>query len=101
MGEAGSPYPRFQRALKSRDLHLIRTAALECRRIDLDDALIMIDVYRDKAPGSLERACLRWLARYCTEKAATVEDVGVAVDAMEQLRAQPQEAMETLMRLCR
>jgi len=77
MGDAGRPYARFKRALSTRDLLLIRAAALECPHIDLHDALTIIDLYREKDPRRLERACLRWLARYCTEKAATVEDVGL------------------------
>jgi hypothetical protein len=39
MGDAGSAYSRFQHALATGKLHLIRAAASELPRVDLGDAL--------------------------------------------------------------
>lgn len=100
MGNAGSPYPRFQRALKTGDLGIIQAAALECQRIDLGDALTMVVLYREKAPQRFERACLKWLARFAVEKAHTVEDVSMAVDALAIMPVEPEQALERLQRLC-
>jgi hypothetical protein len=42
MGNAGSPYPRLQRALATGNLNLIRAAAAELPRVDLSDALLAL-----------------------------------------------------------
>ena len=47
MGDAGSPYPRFQRALTTGNLNLIRAAAAELPRVDLGDALSGCMAIRD------------------------------------------------------
>ena len=39
VSDSGSPYSRFQRALKTGNLTIIRTAAAELPEIRLDDAL--------------------------------------------------------------
>ena len=40
MSSQGSPYARFQRALRIGRLPLVRAAAAELPRIDLDDAFV-------------------------------------------------------------
>jgi hypothetical protein len=99
MGNAGSAYPRFQRALHSGNLNLIRAAAAELPRVDLGDALAVCMAIRDAEPERFERAALRWLARYAVEHAATVADVRAAADAFAVMLAQPEDALFTLQRL--
>ncbi len=70
IGDAGSPYPRFQRALATGNLHLIRAAAAELPHVDLGDALAVCLAIREAEPERFERAALRWLARYAVEKPA-------------------------------
>lgn len=81
MGDAGSPYPRFQRALATGNLQLIRAAAAELPRVDLGDALSVCMAIRDAEPERFERAALRWLARYAVERAASVAEVRAAAVA--------------------
>jgi hypothetical protein len=99
MGDAGSPYPRFQRALATGNLHLIRAAAAELPRVDLDDALAVCMAIRDAEPERFERAALRWLARYAVEKAATVADVRTATEAFAAMIQRPEDALSALQRL--
>jgi hypothetical protein len=99
MGNAGSAYARFQRALATGNLHLIRAAAAELPRVDLVDALAVCMAIRDAEPQRFERAALRWLARYAVEKAAGVADVRAAADAFAVMLQRPEDALATLRRL--
>ena len=99
MGDAGSPYPRFQRAIATGNLHLIRVAAAELPRVDLDDALAVCMAIRQAEPERFERAALRWLARYAVEKAASVTDLRTAADAFATMIRRPEDALSTLRRM--
>jgi len=99
MGNAGSAYARFQRALATGNLNLIRAAAAELPRVDLADALAVCMAIRESEPQRFERAALRWLARYAVEKAASVADVRAAADAFAAMLGQPDDALSTLRRL--
>src|SRR3954468_16381969 len=79
MTSQGSAYSRFQRALKTGNLTLIRNAAGELPRVDLGDALAVCVAIRKAEPEHYERAALRWLARYCLERRdSTLAHVGSA-----------------------
>lgn len=99
MGNAGSSYPRFQRALATGNLQLIRAAAAELPRVDLGDALSVCVAIRDAEPERFERAALRWLARYAVEKAASVAEVRAAADAFAVMVQRPEDALVSLQRL--
>ena len=99
MGNAGSAYARFQRALETGNLNLIRAAAAELPRVDLADALAVCMAIRDAEPQRFERAALRWLARYAVERAASVADVRAAADAFAVMLRHPDDALVTLRRL--
>ena len=99
MGNAGSAYARFQRALATGNLNLIRAAAAELPRVDLADALAVCMAIRDAEPQRFERAALRWLARYAVERAASVADVRAAADAFAAMLQHPDDALVTLRRL--
>jgi hypothetical protein len=101
MTSDGSPYTRFQRALNSGNLHLIRTAALELPRgVPLSDALRIVYLLRDDE-ARYERACLRWVARFCLEcQDATLEQVERAAGALRDLLWNADEATRTLSELC-
>lgn len=58
MGDAGSAYQRFQRALATGNLQLIRAAAAELPRVDLGDALAVCMAIRAAEPQRFERAAL-------------------------------------------
>ncbi len=47
VGEHGSPYPRFKRALATGNPTLVTAAALELERLSLADALAVCLVFRD------------------------------------------------------
>lgn len=99
MSNAGSPYPRFQRALATGNLQIIRAAAAELPRVDLGDALSVCMAIRSAEPERFERAALRWLARYAVEKAASVAEVRAAADAFAVMVQRPEDALVSLQRL--
>jgi len=96
MSIKGSPYPRYPRALKTGNLAVIRNAASELPSVSLQHALTICLVIRDAEPERYERACLRWLARYCLERADTVENVRAAATALHALPADPEPSLKTL-----
>jgi hypothetical protein len=82
----GSAYSRFQRALATGNLALIRAEATELPRVNLPDALKVCRAIRASEPASFERAALRWLARFCVERPdATLADVRAAAAAFEEM----------------
>jgi hypothetical protein len=100
MTSQASAYSRFQRALKTGNLTLIRNAAAERPRVDLGDALAVCVAIRTADSERYERAALRWFARYCLERReATLAHVQTAAWAFENL-ADERAALETLERLC-
>jgi hypothetical protein len=96
MGDAGNAYSRFQRALATGNLHLIRSAAAELPHVDLVDALAVCMAIRDAEPQRFERAALRWLARYAVERATSLADVRAATEAFGAMLQRPEDALVTL-----
>ena len=86
VGEHGSPYTRFRRALAARNPLLVTAAALELGRLSLADALAVCLVFRDSDRERYERAAVRWHARFCHETAGvTVQDAQLALAALTAL----------------
>ncbi len=63
MTSQGSPYSRFQRALRTGNLTIIRACAAELPRVDLGDALCVCMAIREAEPERFERAAVRWHGR--------------------------------------
>jgi hypothetical protein len=95
----GSPYAGFRRALDTGNLALIRTAAAELPQVNLDDALRICLVIREREPASFDRAACRWLARYAAERRATLARLAVALAALDLMREDPYLAIELLERM--
>src|SRR4051812_1296726 len=82
MGEGGSAYARFKRALKSGNVHLVRATAAELDGpMRLDDALEVLAAIRTADPERYVRAAARWAAR------ATLECPDVALSDLALLLA--------------
>jgi hypothetical protein len=56
-------------------------------RLSLGDAARILAMICEREPASFERAAVRWMARYATERAHTVTDLANAVNALEDPRA--------------
>jgi hypothetical protein len=101
MTSQGSPYARFQRALRIGRLPLVRAAAAELPRIDLDDALAICLLIEDQDAERYERAAVRWLARLSLEvPTIRIEDLRSGLLAFEALPENPQGARQALAELC-
>ena len=101
MTSHGSPYARFQRALRIGRLSTVRAAAAELPRIDLDDALAICLLIERQDGERYERAVVRWLARLAMEVPAVgIDDLREGLVAFEALPYNPVAARETLASLC-
>jgi hypothetical protein len=97
----GSPYARFQRALRTGNLMIIRAAAKDLPHVDLGDALCVCMAIRSEEPDRFERAALRWLARFAAEQARSITDVREAAAALAAIPYDPEGALGALQKLCR
>src|SRR3712207_7447738 len=88
MTSSGSPYARFQRALATGNLTLVRTAAAELPRIGVAEAAAILLVILHTEPAQYERAAVRWLGRLCLERRsvdlAGLSRAAVALGALPQ-----------------
>jgi hypothetical protein len=87
MTSQGTAHGRFSRAMEKRNLRAAEDAARELGRLSLEDALGLCLLYRQCAPDRYERAAVRWLERYVAERRPSLEDVGLAVGALSELRS--------------
>ena len=67
MGESGSPYACFRRAIERRQATAALSAAAELRHVALTDALELLLLLRDRDPARYPRAVLRWHGRFGRE----------------------------------
>jgi hypothetical protein len=97
----GSPYARFQRALRLGHLDQIRDAAAELPQVDLVDALQVCLLMGAQRDARYDRAATRWLARFALERqGVTLDDVRAAVAALDALPRDPVWARRALGTLC-
>jgi hypothetical protein len=102
MTSSGSPYARFQRALATGNLTLVRTAAAELPRIGVAEAAAMLLVIERADPGQYERAAIRWLGRLCLERTEVdLDDLSRAAAALDVLPEDPESARPLLAEVCR
>jgi hypothetical protein len=97
----GSPYARFQRALRIGRLSLVRAAAAELPQIDLTDALAICLLIERQEQERFERAAVRWLARLSLEAPTVgIDDLRQGLAAFEALPYNPAGARQALADLC-
>jgi hypothetical protein len=100
----GSPLSRFRRAIDHGSVLLAVAAARELGRLDLSDALALVELMAAKRDVNFERAALRWHARFEQEVAGiTLEEAALALNALVALDRLPgdgtaQEALAALLR---
>jgi hypothetical protein len=82
----GSPYTRFERALRTRNPTLVRAAGAELPRVGLEDALRICLILAAEEPGRYEPAAVRWLGRLLLEeRGVTLSDAHVAAAGLAAL----------------
>ena len=89
MTSDGSPYSRFQRALRSGNLALIHATAVELPYVPLTDALAILLVLDARHEERFNAAAVRWAGRLATEVPAL--ELGELAGALESLVALPDE----------
>jgi hypothetical protein len=89
MTSDGSPYSRFQRAIRSGNLALIHAIAAELPYVPLTDALAILLVLDAKQEGRFEPTAVRWAGRLAIE--APGLELAELAGALESLVALPGE----------
>jgi hypothetical protein len=89
MTSDGSPYSRFQRALRAQSLPLIHATAAELGWVALRDALHILLVIDAKDEDRFEPAAVRWAGRLALETPNL--ELAVLAGALESLYALPDE----------
>jgi hypothetical protein len=99
---SGSPYARFQRALATGNLAIVRAAAAELPRIGVAEAAAILLVILRSEPSQYERAAVRWLGRLCLERTRVdLADLSRAAAALGALPDRPEAARPALAEVCR
>ena len=99
MSIKGSSYANFKRALATNDL--IRAAAAELPKVNLRDALEILPVIAAFEPHLFDRAGCRWLARLALETNVDLEQLGVALGALDRLPDAPDRSLDVLAQFAR
>jgi len=74
VGTAGSAYIDFQRALETKNLTLVESAARELPRLSIEDALSILLLMAEQNDGRYHRAAARWAGRLIAEQQLSLED---------------------------
>jgi hypothetical protein len=64
----GHPYAEFKRALERGNLWMAEAAARDLPQVSLEDAYKLVCLYGEKESPKFEKAAMRWLERYLTER---------------------------------
>jgi len=82
----GHPRTIYKRAIERGNVMLAETTARELR-LSLEEALQLVFLYAAHEPAKVERAAVRWLARYVDEHAPGLLQVLIAAAALAELRS--------------
>jgi hypothetical protein len=92
---------RFRAALDAGRLDEIRAHAADLAPVSLRDALRICLLIRDGEHAGYEREVVRWVGRFAIEASrATIADLHDALEVLQSLPADPDDAMERLSALC-
>lgn len=96
------PWTMIRGALDRGNLAWLRANVERLPPINLNDALRICLIVRDKEPANFERAAIRWLTRFVQEaRDVTIADAKRAAEALCAMPGDAQTAMEQLAALCR
>jgi hypothetical protein len=94
----GDAYPRFRRALLTKNLNLIDAAARELRDVGLEDALRILIVLAEKRDVRFERAAARFAARVMSEQRLDLAEARYVLALAEALPRSP-DSIAVLLRV--
>jgi len=97
----GRPYARFRRALDGTSIEVIRSAAAELDRVDLEDGLAICLRFLELEPQTYPRAASRWVGRLALERKLTLCESQLALCSLAALGGPGARAgAEALIELC-
>jgi hypothetical protein len=74
VGTAGSAYMDFQRALKSKNLTVVESAARALPQLSLADSLAVLLLMAEQNDPRFQRAAARWAGRAIAEQHLSLDD---------------------------
>jgi hypothetical protein len=80
VGDHGSTYARFKRAVKAGSVLNAESAARDLKTVTLADALALVCLYAAKNDRKFEPAARRWLVRLLEEKHPSLDEAKVAAE---------------------
>jgi len=86
MTSQGTAQGRFGRAIHRRHVQAAEMAAREMGGLALADALMLCELLANTDPARYERAALRWLERFISERLPPLTEVALAASALAELR---------------
>ena len=99
MTAQGHPRAIFKRAIERGNVTMAEATAREFA-LNLEEALRLVLLYAAYEPAKVERAALRWFARYLEEgKGVTLLKAQFALAALSDLRVESDQAEEILVKL--
>lgn len=93
VGNAGSSYASFRRALDAGQLNKSLEFASELQTVKLDDALDLVELLADRGDERFEAAARRWLERFAVEYGPSVHRVAMAAAALAELGRYPSSVL--------
>lgn len=97
----GSPYSRFERAVRSGDLEVTMTALAELPNVSLDDALDVLTLMARAQDARYERFAARFCARLAVERRLDLESTRRVLALIEVLPLAPDPVADHLRLYCR
>ena len=97
----GSPYSRFERAVRSENLDVVMTALAELPNVALDDALEVLTLMARKEDPRYDRFAARFCARMTVEQRLDVETSRRVLALVEVLPLAPEPVGQHLRLYCR
>lgn len=101
MTAQGSPYTRFERAVRSGNLDVTMTALAELPKVGLDDALDVLTLMARAEDARYERFAARFCARLATEQRLDLESTRRILALIEVLPLAPEPVADHLRLYCR
>jgi uncharacterized protein (DUF2384 family) len=101
MTSQGSPYSRFQRALKSGNLDIVTTALAELPRVGLLDQLDVVALMAEQRDNRYDRSAARFCARLTTERQLSVAESRRVLALVEVLPLAPRPVADHLRLYCK
>ena len=100
MGTAGSAYTDFRRALDTKNLTRVESAARDLPRLSIGDALSILLLMAEQSDGRYHRAAAKWAGRLISEQQLSMEDSHRVLALVDVMATAPHAVVAHLRAYC-